>query len=159
MDTIAAETIDYIALRRLQDAYADISTRRAWSELHEIFLPEVTVSVDRRTGSSLEMVGPTAVGEFINNAIAHLDFFEFVILNTRIFLNHDGDPDQAAARVYINELRHERDPGRFTHAYGVYHDVYRRRDGRWWFAQRRYSSLARTGRDAEVFDFPDSNLF
>jgi SnoaL-like domain len=159
MYIFAAETIDYIALRRLQDAYADIASRRAWNELHEIFLPEVTVSVDRRTGSPLEMTGPTAVGEFIGNAIAHMDFFEFVILNTRIFLNHDGDPDKAAARMYINELRHDRDAGRFTHAYGIYHDVYQRRDDRWWFAQRRYSSLARTGRDAEVFDFPAGNMF
>jgi hypothetical protein len=159
MDDIASETADYIALRRLQDAYADIATRRAWSELHDIFLPDVVVTVDRRVASPLEMAGPDAVGEFIGNAIAHLDFFEFVILNTRVFLNHEGDPDQATARMYINELRHDADAGRFTHAYGIYHDVYRRRGGQWWFSRRRYHSLARTGRDAEVFAFPEGNLF
>ena len=156
---MTSETIDYIALRRLQNAYADISTRRTWAELHEIFLPDAVVSVDRRNAAPLEMVGPQAIGEFIGNAIAHLDFFEFVILNTRIFLHHEGDPDQAAARMYINELRHDSANGRFTHAYGIYHDLYRRHDHRWWFARRTYHSLARTGRDADVFAFPENTLF
>jgi hypothetical protein len=57
MDAMTADAIDYIALRRLQSAYADISTRRAWAELHEIFLPEAVVSVDRRNAAPLEMVG------------------------------------------------------------------------------------------------------
>jgi len=31
MDPELRETVDYIALRRLQNAYADIVTRRAWA--------------------------------------------------------------------------------------------------------------------------------
>jgi hypothetical protein len=37
----------------------------------------------------------------------------------------------------------------------VYHDAYERHDGRWWFAHRRYHSLARTAPDLAVFPFPD----
>ena len=44
----AQETIDYIAVSRLHHAYADIATRRAWSELDDIFVPEIPVTVDLR---------------------------------------------------------------------------------------------------------------
>jgi len=158
MDPLAQETIDYVGVRRLQQAYADIVTRRAWTELHDVFLPDATVAIDRRSGEPLDLAGPQAVGDFISASIAGLEFFEFVILNTRIFLRHEGDDDLAAARMYINELRHERDSGRWAHAYGIYHDRYQRVDGRWWIARRRYHSLARTGRDFEVFAFPTGDL-
>ena len=147
------ETIDYIAVRRLQDAYADIVTRRAWPELVEIFLPDVRVTIDRRTVEPLVIDGPAAIGDFIGRSISGMDFFEFVVLNTRIVLRHEGDDDRAVARLYMNELRHDTS-GRWTTVYGVYHDVHRRVDGRWWFAERRYHSLARTARDFDVFAFP-----
>lgn len=150
MDSLTADTIDYIAIRRLQDAYADIVSRRAWTELREIFVDDIEVSVDRRSGEPLVFVGPDEIGGFIARQIDHMDFFEFVILNTRVFQNVGGDPDHAIARMYINELRHEY--GRFTHAYGLYRDDYRRLDGRWWFTRRRYQSLARTGPEFQAFD-------
>lgn len=149
-DSLNADTIDYIAIRRLQDAYADIVTRRAWSELHEIFVADIEVSVDRRAGSPLTFNGPDQIGQFIAGQIDHMDFFEFVILNTRVFQNVGGDSDHAIARMYINELRHEH--GRFTHAYGLYRDDYRRIGNRWWFTRRRYQSLARTGPEFLAFD-------
>jgi hypothetical protein len=51
------------------------------------------------------------------------------------------------------ELRQAKDNGQFSQAFGVYHDRYRRVDGRWWFARRDYQSLSRTGRN-DVFPFP-----
>ena len=33
MDAVTQESIDYVAVNRLQHAYADIATRRAWNEL------------------------------------------------------------------------------------------------------------------------------
>jgi len=151
--------VDYVAIRRLQDAYADIATRRAWGELEEIFLPDVRVTLDRRTLEPLVLDGPHAVGEFIGTAIAGLDFFEFVILNTRVVLRHGGDDDRAAARMYMNELRHDATSGQWTTVYGVYHDVHRRVDGTWWFAERRYHTLARTGRGFDTFAFPGGDLW
>ena len=151
------ETVDYIAIRRLQSAYADIVTRRAWPELEQIFLPDVGLVLDRRSGDPLVLTGPGPIGDFIAGAISGLDFFEFVVLNTTIALRHQGDADVAVARMYMNELRHDAASGRWNTVYGVYHDVHHRVEGRWWFSSRRYHSLARSARDMEVFPFPEGS--
>lgn len=153
MEDLLQETIDYTAICRLQAAYADSVTRRSWSELGELFVPSATVTVDTVTNPPIELVGPTAVGDFISGAVERFEFFELVILNTRVDLRPDSDADAARARLFTCELRQDRSNGRWTNAFGVYHDEYVRIDHRWWFARRRYQSLARTGR-AEVFPFP-----
>ena len=144
------ETIDYVAISRLQSAYADVVNRRTWTELADLFLPDAPVRVDTVTNPVVDLAGPGALGEFIGGAIARFEFFEFVILNTRV----DIAGDAARGRVFMCELRQDAGSGRFTRAFGVYHDDYRRVDGRWWFAARRYQSLARSGR-GEVFRFPE----
>ncbi len=154
MEPEVREAIDYLGVRRLQDAYADVVTRRAWSELHELFRPDADVVLDTRAGELRTLVGPAAVGEFIGEAIARFEYFQFVVLGTRVMLEH-GDPDRAAARLYMCELRQEAASGRHSVAYGVYHDDYVRVDGRWWIAHRLYHSLARTAPDLAVFPFPD----
>lgn len=153
MDDITRETIDYIAVCRLQSAYADAVTRRAWSELDELFVPSATIMVDTVTSEPIEIVGPTALGEFISGAVERFEFFELVILNTRVDLRHNGDDNAARARQFTCELRQDHSNGRWTNAFGVYHDEYARADQGWLFARRRYQSLARTGR-AEIFPFP-----
>jgi len=153
-----AEGTDYLAVRRLQDAYADVVTRRAWPELAELFLPDALVEVDTRTQEPLRFEGPHALGEFIGGAIERFGFFEFVILNSIVRLNVDDDVDRAVARVYICELRTDRETGEWINAFGVYHDRYRWIDRRWWFERRHYSSLGRDAEDGthrmEVFAFP-----
>lgn len=154
-DSQLVETARYVALRRLQNRYADVVTRRAWAELAEVFLPDAVVELDTRTGTVFRLEGPGAVGDFIGDAIAGFEFFEFVILSHRIELDAAGE--RAAGRMYMCELRQDTDSGRFTVAYGVYHDDYRELGGRWWIAGRRYHSLARTGAgtpDLDVFPFP-----
>jgi hypothetical protein len=153
MDQSVQETADYIALRRLQDSYADIATRRAWPELHEIIRPDAPIVLDTRTRPVMAFTGPQEIGDFIDDAIAHFSFFEFAILNARISLCHGGDPEVARARMYICEIRCEEATGEWTRAYGVYHDRHVRSDGRWWFAARNYHSLAREPESA-VFPFP-----
>jgi len=143
----AQETIDYIAVTRLQAAYADVVNRRSWPELDELFLPDAPVHVDTVT------VGPKAVGDFIGVAIERFEFFEFVILNTRVSTDVDDDPDAARARLFMCELRQEAATGHWTNAFGVYHDELRRAGGEWRYARRRYQSIARTGR-SEVFEIP-----
>ena len=76
-----------------------------------------------------------------------------MILNTTVELNYGGDANTARGRMFTCELRQDRTNGHWTNAFGVYHDEYHRTDERWWFARRRYQSLARTGR-AEIFPFP-----
>lgn len=154
-DSQVRETVRYVAIRRLQNAYADVVTRRAWGELDGLFLPDAAVEVDTRAGEPFRLEGPQAVGEFIGHAISGFEFFEFVILNARVEIAPEPDDDRAAGRVYICELRQDAVSGRFSVAYGVYHDRYRYAGGHWWFEHRRYHSLARTSRDTEVFAFPD----
>jgi hypothetical protein len=150
------ETIDYIAICRLQAAYADVVNRRAWPELDDLFLPDAPVRVDTVTNPLIDLVGGRAVGDFIAGAIERFEFFEFVILNTVVDLAVDDDPDRARSRLFMCELRQDAASGRWTNAYGVYHDQYRRTEGRWRFSARDYQSLARTTGRAEVFPFPTS---
>jgi SnoaL-like domain len=151
------DTIDYVAITRLQNAYADAVTRRAWAEFHEMFLADAPVRVDTVTNAVIELTGPQQVGDFIGAAVERFEFFEFVPLSTRVALRAGGDADHATARLYICELRQDSASGHATQAFGVYQDDYRRVDGRWWFARRDYQSLARSGR-GEVFAFPADRL-
>lgn len=147
---IHQETIDYIALRRLQSAYADVVTRRAWPELAGLFRPEAEVVIDRMDGKPLVLHGPQAVADFISKAIAHFDLFEFVVLNTVI----DIQGERASARMYMWEARHDPVAGR-SDAFGLYRDEHRRIDGRWWFTGRRYQTLGRSlGPQLAVFPLP-----
>jgi len=150
---LTQDTIDYVAITRLQAAYADTVTRRAWDEFDAQFLPDAIVRVDTVTNPVVEVAGPVAVGTFIAGAIERFEFFEFVILNTHVEQRVDGDATRARARLYMCELRVDAASGRFTQAFGLYRDEYRSVDGRWWFARRDYQSLTRSGRN-EVFAFP-----
>jgi hypothetical protein len=152
-ETPYSETADYVAITRLQNAYADAVTRRAWTEFHDMFLAGAPVRVDTVTNPVIALTGPQELGDFIGNAVERFEFFEFVPLSTRVFLRAGGDADRATARLYICELRQDAASGHSTQAFGVYQDDYRRVDGRWWFAARSYQSLARSGR-GEVFAFP-----
>jgi len=155
MDDALQDTIDYVAITRLQNAYGDAVTRRAWAEFDDMFLADAPVRVDTVTNPAIELVGPKQVGDFIGTAVERFEFFEFVPLSTRVALRAGGDADRATARLYICELRQDAASGHATQAFGVYRDDYRRVDGRWWFAQRAYQSLARSGR-GEVFAFPEN---
>ena len=160
MDAVTQETIDYIAVNRLHHAYADIATRRGVDELDEIFVPDIPIS--RRTCATAILTCSTTATrsrKFVSAAVDRFEFFEFVILNTRVYLKHEGDPDAAVARMYMSELRQDHAEQRWTAVYGVYHDRFRRIDGQWWFVSRNYSSLARPAKDVDAFDFPSPEPF
>lgn len=144
------ETADYIAICRLQSAYADTVNRRAWPELAALFLPDAHVVVDTVTNPVIETDGGEEIAAFIAGAIERFEFFEFVRLNTVVRFD---DPTHARARLFMCELRQHRETHEFSRAFGVYHDQYAKVDGSWRFGDRRYQSLARTG--GEVFPFPE----
>jgi hypothetical protein len=150
VDVELQAALDELAIRRLHHLYGDVVNRRAWNELGDLFLPAATVTVDKRDAAPLELQGPHAVGEFIGGSIAQYAFFAFACLSARIDLDPGGDA--AAARVYINEIRVDHE-GSWSTAYGLYQDEYRRQDGRWWYARRRYHSLARTAPDTDTPGF------
>jgi hypothetical protein len=142
---------DVIALWRLQSSYADVVNRRAWVELHDLFRPDATVAVDTVTAPVRTLAGPSALGEFIGAAIERFDHFSFVILNTVVDVTA---ADEARGRIFMCEIRHAAETGEWSVAHGLYQDTYARVDGRWWFAERSYRSLARTGAQAGVFGVP-----
>ncbi|HEX8803264.1 MAG TPA: nuclear transport factor 2 family protein [Acidimicrobiales bacterium] len=147
--------LDHLAITRLQSAYGDAVTRRAWDELDDMFVRGCPVRLDLRGGSVVETTGPAEIAAFIAAAVERFDFFAFTIVNTVVEVDPAGDA--ATGRLYIRELRHEREGGRWSTAYGLYRDAYRRDGGRWRFAARDYASLARTaagGAGMDVFDVP-----
>jgi hypothetical protein len=144
------ETVDHLAINRLQARYADTVTRRAWAELAELFLPDAPVHIDTVSREPFDLTGPDEVGRFIGGAVERFTFFEFVVLNSHVELGTDGDRDAAGARMFMCEQRLDGTTGEWSTAYGLYRDRYRRVDGRWWFADRRYRSLARNGPVPEV---------
>src|SRR5262245_13011722 len=62
------ETADYIAICRLQSAYADVVNRRAWPELAPLFVAGAPVTVDTVTNPVVELEGADALGQFIAGA-------------------------------------------------------------------------------------------
>ena len=153
MTTVDAdrELLDYVAICRLQAAYADAVTRRAWSDLEALFLPDAPVTVDTVTSDPYEFTGAAGIGGFIAGAVERFEFFELVILNVHVLSAEHADA--ARSRSFTCELRQESANGHWTNAFGVYHDELQRDEGRWRYARRRYQSIARTGR-GEVFPFP-----
>jgi hypothetical protein len=146
------DSADYLAITRLQAAYGDAVTRQAWDELVPMFLPDCPVRLDLRRDTVVERIGPEAIGALIAESIERFEFFAFTICNTVVDI---VDGEHARARLYIRELRQERDGHRWTTAYGLYRDTYRKVDGRWRFATRDYSSLARSAAEHDGMDvFP-----
>lgn len=153
-----------VALWRLQSRYADVVTRRAWPEMHELFLPDTAVHIDTVTSPVREVVGPEAFGEFVGSAIERFDHFTFVILNTVVDV--DEASGTATGRIFMCEIRHDAATDSWENAHGVYSDRYvlLGTDGvdggdggsgpQWRFAERRYRSMARTGPAATVLGLP-----
>lgn len=147
--------LDQFAIGRLQAAYGDAVTRRAWDEVPGMFVPECPVHLDLRDGRSHTIAGGEAMADFIAASIERFEFFEFALLNSVVDILPTGD--EATGRLYMWELRHEAGTDRWSNAYGLYRDRYRCHDGRWLFAERRYSSLARSAPDGDgmlVFPIP-----
>ncbi len=156
---MSALTDDVVALGRLQARYADVISRRAFPELDEIFRPDVVVTIDTVSRPERRIVGPQDFGAFVAAAIERYDHFTFVILNAVIDVEVDGTGDEAEGRMFMCEIRHDRASDAWQNAHGVYQDRYVRVDGRWWFAARRYRSLARTGPHSEILGLPPPAWF
>ena len=149
-----SDAVDHVAIAHLQASYGDAVTRQAWAELGAMFLPDCPIRLDLHD-RVVEVTGPEAIGSMITSSIERFELFVFTIQNSAIELAGDGVG--ASARLYIRELRQERAGHRWTTAYGLYEDTYRKVDGTWRFATRDYSTLARTstvGDGMDVFPIP-----
>ena len=145
----ASDTAALVAIGRLQAAYGDAVTLRAWDDLRALFEPDATVRIETHTRDPFTLEGPDGVADFVERSLEQFAFFSFSILNAVA----EVDGHAGWGRVHLCELRHHVD-GSWTQAYGLYQDRYRRRDGTWRIASRRYSSLARLGERVESFPRP-----
>jgi hypothetical protein len=140
-----------IAIARLQRAYADASTRKAWPEFAALTTPDARFSFDARTGNVFEMVGRDAFVEFAAKSTDRFSFYEYVPLNFVVDIDPAGT---ASGRSYCFEIAEDRDTGELLTFYGMYHDDYALVDGAWLFTHRQYQTLGRrTGSDPMV-SFP-----
>lgn len=131
------EAADHLAIDRLQGAYGDVVTRRAWPELEALFVDRCPITIDTLVAPTIHLTGAEELGRFIAGAIERFDAFVFARLNG--VWSDDG----ATGRMYIHEIRRGHD-GVDSDAFGVYDDTYvRSDDGTWRFASRRYTSLLR----------------
>lgn len=154
MTATSSETDDVVALWRLQAQYADVVTRRAWPEMDDLFLADTPVHIDTVTSPAITTTGPAEFSQFVAASLERFDHFTFVILNTVVDTGTGGDPDLAEGRIFMCEIRHETALDMWHNAYGVYSDRYRRVDGCWRFAERRYRSMGRTGPESVVLGLP-----
>lgn len=151
-DETLEETASHIAIQRLLSAFADVVNRRSWGELSQLFLDGATIEVTPLQRPPLEVTGPEAIGRFIDESIARFDFLEFALQNSRLEIRQDED--SARGRNFICEYRREKATAKWTQVFGIYHDRYRRIEGRWWFEHRTFDPLAAAGGDNIVFEVP-----
>lgn len=142
-DVVDEETGARVAIEALLGAYADVVNRRSFRELSELFLPGAPIELTTLRKEPLVLTGPEALGRFIADFVAGLEFFQFVPLSSRLELRLEEDA--ALGRHFICEYRWQKAEERFTQVFGVYRDRYRRVDGRWWYAHRSFDPLLSAG--------------
>ena len=152
-------TDDVVAIGRLNAAYADVITRRAFAELGDLMLPGCSVHLDLVSGPARTLAGPDALADMLRSAMERFDHFMFVIRNSVVDVDVGVDVDSGAGlatgRMFISEIRHDRSADVWEETHGMYEDDYLRVDGRWWFAERHYRSLARNASASVVLGLPD----
>jgi hypothetical protein len=138
-DDTAYDDSAYLAILRLQRAYADISTRRAWAEIASVAAPDARFIYHTQSGV-IEVEGAAQFAEMGKQTAERFSFNMLVPLNSVVTECSGG---RARGRCYFFELAEERDSGDWVEVHGVYHDEYREEDGRWRLSRREYRPLAR----------------
>jgi hypothetical protein len=144
------DAIAYLAIQRLQRAYADIATRQAWSEVPSLATPDARFTFDTHSGPVIEIEGPVEFGEFGAKANARFAFYEYIPLN---FVVTIGTDDTARGRSYSLEVAEDRETGDWVEFYGTYRDEYAVYEGAWRFSSRHYQTYGRRAAGA-LTSFP-----
>ena len=143
------DDLAYLAITRLLGAYADIATRKAWSEFAPLAAPDARFTFDTANGM-FEVVGAEAFGEFGAQSLEGFTFYEYIPLNLVVKVDSET---AARGRVYSFEVGEDRETRAWITYYGLYHDDYVHLDGAWRFASRHYQALARRTND-QLDSFP-----
>jgi hypothetical protein len=134
----------YLAIQRLQRAYADIATRGAWGEFASIATPDARFTFDIQAAQLIEIDGPAEFAAFGVRANARFSFYVYIPLN---FVVTIGDDRTARGRSYSHEVAEERESGHWVEFYGTYEDEYAVHEGTWRFARRHYRTHGRVTPD------------
>jgi hypothetical protein len=134
------DALAYFAVERLQRAYADMATRRAFVEAASIFTPDATISFDTRSDEVFEITGPVEFDAFGTKMTAGFTFYEYIPLNFVVTVAPDGT---ASGRSYSLEVAQSERSREWIEFYGVYDDEYRVFHGEWRFSKRHYRTYAR----------------
>lgn len=133
------DAIAYLAIQRLQRAYADIATRQAWSEVPSLATPDARFTFDTHSGTLIEVEGAVEFGAFGAKANARFAFYEYIPLNFVVTIERDT----ASGRSYSLEVAEDRETGDWVEFYGTYRDEYSVYEGTWRFASRYYQTYGR----------------
>jgi len=134
------DAIAYLAIQRLQRAYADISTRNAWDEAASLATPDAKFTFDTRSGTVFEINGPEEFAAFGAQMNERFSFYEYIPLNFVVTIRNDGT---ARGRSYSLEFAEDSETGNWNEFFGVYDDEYTVVDGTWRFARRHYRTYGR----------------
>jgi hypothetical protein len=134
-----ADALAYLAIERLQRAYADISTRHAWDEVVSIATPDALFTFDTHS-DTFEIQGAAAYAEFSVKMTGRFSFYLYTPLNFVVTINDDGT---AQGHTYSLEVAADANTGEWINFYGVYQDRYAIFEGTWRFARRHYRTFGR----------------
>jgi hypothetical protein len=150
---MTTETDAYIAIDRLQRAYADVASRSAWSEAPRLMTPDAHITFDTRVQPPFEIDGAVAFGAFGDKMKGVMDFYEYIPLNFVVDINAaDGT---ARGRTYSLEVGRLVASDEWVEFYGTYDDDYAVHDGAWKFSRRHYRTYGRrTGGRLEHYPLP-----
>lgn len=138
-------------IRQLAAKYAYYTDAKDTDALVELYVPDVWIS------SSLS--GRETLHQLMTDALATVGV-TFLNVGTHVIDVDPDDPDRASGVVYCKAEIQDGGPesDRWIHHAIQYHDVYERRDGRWYFGANRKHFLV-YGVEAELnpLSLPDAN--
>jgi hypothetical protein len=150
-----ADTDAYLAIERLQRAYADISTRHAWDEMASLTTPDALFAFHTQRGV-FEVRGGAAFAELGPKMAEQFSFHVLIPINFVMKIHTNGT---ARGRSYLLEVAEDRQTRDWIEVFGLYHDEYARHDGTWLFSRREYRALGRrTAGRLEAFPLEDRPL-
>lgn len=129
----------YLAIERLQRAYADVATRGAWAEVVSLLAPDCHITFDTRS-TQIEVSGADEFAQFAAKMTGAFSFYELVPQN---FVVNIGPGGTASGRSYSLEVGEDAKTGEWLEFYGVFSDEYVLLDDEWRFARRHYQTYAR----------------
>jgi SnoaL-like domain len=139
----------YLAIQRLQRAYADVATRGAWPEVVSLLAPDCHITFDTRSAQILEVSGADEFAQFAAKMTAAFSFYELVPQNFVVTIGPGGT---AGGRSYSLEVGEDAKTGEWLEFYGVFSDEYILLDDEWRFSRRHYQTYARR-RDGSLESF------